>query len=144
MDARFFAAGPMGLKDDLLTMPLEARFACDPGRNMFFLNMEGMPLVSEGEVQAIGTEAGNRLAVTGKRVRMVINPVGISSAGACTARSRICRATALDVAQAKCQAQVRWRTPLTDPSQPQAEVEPDADQLSVAAPRQTSHQRRAS
>jgi hypothetical protein len=66
--------------------------------------MEGMSLVSEDEVQAIGTEVDNRLAVIGKKVRMVTNPVGISLASACTARSRICRATALDVAQAKCQA----------------------------------------
>jgi uncharacterized protein YggU (UPF0235/DUF167 family) len=33
------------------------------------------------------------------------------SASASTARSRICRATVLDVAQAKCQAQVRRQTP---------------------------------
>jgi hypothetical protein len=63
----------MGLKDDLLTMPLEARFAYDAERNIFFLNMEGMSLVSQGEVQAIGTEVGQRLAVIGKKVQMVIN-----------------------------------------------------------------------
>jgi hypothetical protein len=66
--------------------------------------MEDMSLVSEDEVQAIGTEVDNRLAVIGKKVRMITNPVGISLASTCTARSRICRATALDVAQAKCQA----------------------------------------
>ncbi len=73
MDARIFAAGPMGLKDDLLTMPLEARFAYDAERNIFFLNMEGMSLVSADEVQAIGTEVGTRLAAIGKKVQMVIN-----------------------------------------------------------------------
>jgi hypothetical protein len=44
MDARVFADGLMGLKDDLLTVPLEARFAYDTERNTFFLNMEGMSL----------------------------------------------------------------------------------------------------
>ncbi len=73
MDARIFAAGPMGLKDDLLTVPLEARFAYDAERNIFFLNMEGMSLVSADEVQAIGTEVGTRLAAIGKKVQMVIN-----------------------------------------------------------------------
>jgi propionate CoA-transferase len=73
MDARIFAAGPMGLKDDLLTMPLEARFAYDAERNIFFLNMEGMSLVTEGDVQAIGTEVGKRLAAIGTKVQMVIN-----------------------------------------------------------------------
>ena len=31
----------MGLKGDLLTVPLEARFAYDAERDIFFLNMEG-------------------------------------------------------------------------------------------------------
>ena len=73
MDARIFAAEPMGLKDDLMTVPLDARFAYDATRNMFFLNMEGMSLVTGDEVQAIGTEVGKRLAAIGKKVQMVIN-----------------------------------------------------------------------
>ena len=73
MDARIFADGPMGLKDDLLTMPLEARFAYDPERNMFFLNMEGMELVTYDGVEAIGTEIEKRLAAIGKKVQMVVN-----------------------------------------------------------------------
>jgi propionate CoA-transferase len=63
----------MGLKEDLLTVPLEARFAYDAERNMFFLNMEGMSLVTGNEVQAIGAEVGKRLAAVGKKVQMVIN-----------------------------------------------------------------------
>ena len=73
MDARIFAAEPMGLKDDLLTVPLEARFAYDAERNMFFLNMEGMSLVSADDVEAIGTAVGKRLAAIGKKVQMVVN-----------------------------------------------------------------------
>jgi propionate CoA-transferase len=73
MDARIFTAEPMGLKDDLMTVPLDARFAYDATRNMFFLNMEGMSLVTGDEVQAIGTEVGKRLAAIGKKVQMVIN-----------------------------------------------------------------------
>jgi propionate CoA-transferase len=73
MDARIFTAEPMGLKEDLLTMPLEARFAYDAERNMFFLNMEGMSLVSEDEVQAIGAAVDKRLAAIDKKVQMVVN-----------------------------------------------------------------------
>ena len=73
MDARIFGAGPMGLKDDLMTMPLEARFAYDAERNMFFLNMEGMSLVTADDIRAIGTEVGQRLAAIGKKVQMVVN-----------------------------------------------------------------------
>ncbi len=73
MDARIFGTGPMGLKDDLLTMPLEARFAYDTERNMFFLNMEGVSLVSADDVRAIGTAVHKRLAAIGKKVQMVVN-----------------------------------------------------------------------
>jgi propionate CoA-transferase len=73
MDARIFGAGPMGLKDDLLTMPLEARFAYDAERNMFFLNMEGMSLVTADDTAAIGTAVRQHLAAIGKRVHMVVN-----------------------------------------------------------------------
>jgi propionate CoA-transferase len=73
MDARIFGAGPMGLKDDLLTMPLEARFAYDAERNMFFLNMEGVSLVTADDAAAIGTAVRQRLAAIGKKVQMVVN-----------------------------------------------------------------------
>ena len=73
MDARIFAAESMGLKDDLLTMPLQARFAYDAERNMFFLNMEGLSLVSADDVEAIGTAVNNRLAAIGRKVQMVVN-----------------------------------------------------------------------
>ncbi len=73
MDARIFADGPMGLKDDLLTVPLDARFDYDAARNMFFLNMEGMSLATLDEVESIGTEIEKRLAAIGKKVLMVVN-----------------------------------------------------------------------
>jgi propionate CoA-transferase len=73
MDARIFADEPMGLKDDLLTVPLEARFAYDAERNTFFLNMEGMSLVTHDDVEAVETEVGTRLAAIGKKVNMVVN-----------------------------------------------------------------------
>lgn len=73
MDARIFADEPMGLKADLLTVPLENRFAYDSVRNMFFLNMEGMSLTGPDDVVAIGAEVGKRLAAIGKKVQMVVN-----------------------------------------------------------------------
>jgi propionate CoA-transferase len=73
MDARIFAAEPMGLKDDLLTVPLEARFVYDAERNIFFLNMEGLSLIGLDEVEAIVTEVDKRLAAIGKKVQMVVN-----------------------------------------------------------------------
>ena len=73
MDSRIFADGLMGLGDDLLTVPLDARFAYDAQRNLFFLNMEGMSLTSRDDIESIGTEIEKRLAAVGKRVQMVVN-----------------------------------------------------------------------
>ena len=73
MDPRIFCAGPMGLKDDMLSMPLEARFAYDAERNIFFLNMEGLSLASTADVEAIAAAVGQRLAAIGKKVQMAVN-----------------------------------------------------------------------
>ncbi len=73
MDSRIFTEGLMGLKKDLLSVPLKARFAYDPERNMFFLNMEGLSLRTDDDVEAIGTEIEKRLAAIGKKVQMVVN-----------------------------------------------------------------------
>ena len=73
MDARIFRDEPMGLKDDLLTVPLEARFDYDAERNLFFLNMEGLSLLSQHDVETIGSHVERRLAAIGKKVQMVVN-----------------------------------------------------------------------
>jgi propionate CoA-transferase len=73
MDTRIFRAEPMGLKDDLLTVPLEARFTHDADRNIFFLNMEGMSLNTDGEADAITAEIEKRLAAIGKKVPVAVN-----------------------------------------------------------------------
>lgn len=73
MDARVFADELMGLKDDLLSVPLEARFVYDADRNVFFLNMEGMSLVTPDDVSSVEYEVGKRLAAIGKKVQMIVN-----------------------------------------------------------------------
>ena len=65
MDTRIFRDEPMRLKHDLLTVPLEARFTHDADRNIFFLNMEGMSLNTDGEADAITAEIETRLAAMG-------------------------------------------------------------------------------
>jgi len=73
MDPRIFATGVMGLKDELLTIPMEARFSYDPARNMFFLNMEGMSLVTRDDVEEIRAEVSRRLSVLDGKVNMIVN-----------------------------------------------------------------------
>ena len=73
MDARIFRDEPMGLKDDLLTVPLEARFTYDPDRNTFFINMEGMSVYTTAQADAIVAEIEKRLAAVGKKVPVAVN-----------------------------------------------------------------------
>ncbi|MUL49780.1 acyl CoA:acetate/3-ketoacid CoA transferase [Mycobacterium sp. CBMA293] len=73
MDVRIFRDEPMGLKEELLTVPMEVRFTYDAERDMFFINMEGMSLHTQEEAEAIVAEIEKRLAAVGKKVPVVVN-----------------------------------------------------------------------
>jgi propionate CoA-transferase len=73
MDDRLFRDEPIGLKDDLLTVPLEARFIYDADRNIFFLNMEGVSVSTPAQAEAIVTEIETRLAAVNKKVHVAVN-----------------------------------------------------------------------
>ena len=73
MDARIFRDEPFGLTDDLLTVPLEARFSYDAARNIFFLNMEGLSVSTPADAEAITAEIEKRLAAVGKTVPVAVN-----------------------------------------------------------------------
>src|SRR5262245_27302987 len=53
MDGRIFSSEPMGLRDDLLRMPLEQRFAYHPQQNQFFVNFEGHVVRSHRDIERI-------------------------------------------------------------------------------------------
>ena len=53
MDARIFAPEPMGLRERMLTMPIENRVSYDPKFKMLFLNFRQLAIKSEGDVQRI-------------------------------------------------------------------------------------------
>jgi propionate CoA-transferase len=73
MDARLFAPALMEIKDELLAVPLEARFSYDPDSNRFFLNLEGMAVRTPAEVRALHAEIDERMARIGKKVDVVVN-----------------------------------------------------------------------
>jgi len=73
MDQRLFLDEPMGLKDDLLTVPLDARFTYDTDRNIFFINMEAMSVSTPAQAEAIVGEIEKRLTSVGKKVPVVVN-----------------------------------------------------------------------
>jgi propionate CoA-transferase len=73
MDERLFRKELIGLNDDLLTVPLEARFIYDADRNIFFLNLEGVSVSTSADADAIVAEVEKRLAAVGKKVHVAVN-----------------------------------------------------------------------
>ena len=62
MDARIFRAEPMGLREDMLSIPLDQRFTYDSQQNLFFVNFERFSVHSSGEIRAIVKAVENKLA----------------------------------------------------------------------------------
>ncbi|MBL7205525.1 MAG: acyl CoA:acetate/3-ketoacid CoA transferase [Desulfobacteraceae bacterium] len=73
MDHRIFMPEPMGLKDDLLTVPLNERLTYDPEENLFFVNFEGFSVNTSQDVQDIKDAVVNIVAPLGKRVYTIVN-----------------------------------------------------------------------
>ena len=73
MDARIFQHGIMGLKADLLTVPMESRFSYDEAENLFFLNLEGLSVTSAGQLEAIRAAIDDYLAAIGHKVYAIVN-----------------------------------------------------------------------
>jgi propionate CoA-transferase len=73
MDTRIFRDEPMGLSDDQLSVPLEARFAYDAQRNLFFLNLEGVSVRTVDELHSVAAVIEGRLAEVGRTVNLVVN-----------------------------------------------------------------------
>ena len=65
MDPRIFAAEPMGLRDDLLRMPLEQRFTYHPQQDQFFVNFEGHVVRNQQDVERIRRIVETMLAPLG-------------------------------------------------------------------------------
>ncbi|MBP1749011.1 MAG: coenzyme transferase [Deltaproteobacteria bacterium] len=73
MDPRIFRDGPMGIKDDLLTIPMEDRFAYHAADNIFFINLENYYMKTSEEVGKMRQIVGNILEPIGKKVHTIAN-----------------------------------------------------------------------
>jgi len=73
MDRRIFGADPMGLRDDMLSIPLEQRFTYDEATNRFFVNLERFAMRDERDIERIRQIVTDRLASLGKRVYTIVN-----------------------------------------------------------------------
>jgi propionate CoA-transferase len=73
MDARIFADQSMGLHERILELPLDERISYDPGRNLLFLNFEGVQLRTESEIEALRDVVIARCKTIGKRPGVVVS-----------------------------------------------------------------------
>jgi propionate CoA-transferase len=73
MDGRIFRPEPMGLRDDMLRLPLPNRFTYDAERNTLFINFEGHSVRTIADVEAIGQQVNALVEPLGRRVHAIVN-----------------------------------------------------------------------
>ena len=73
MDSRIFASEPMGLRPQLLEMPIEERLTYDPEQNIFFVNFEGLSIRDAGDIDRIRRAVESSLAPVGHKVAAIVN-----------------------------------------------------------------------
>ena len=73
MDARIFLDVPMGLRSDVLRIPLEQRLTYDDARDQIFVNFEGLEIRSAADIDEIRRLVGERLGPLGRKVQAVVN-----------------------------------------------------------------------
>ena len=73
MDERIFKLPPMGLKVDLLSIPINERLTYDAAANIFYVNFEGLSLRTSKDIDDIRTTAEAMLRPLGKRVNTIVN-----------------------------------------------------------------------
>jgi propionate CoA-transferase len=73
MDARIFKLPPMGLKTDLISKPISERLIYDPANNMFYVNFEGLQVLSIKDIEDIRGQAEAILGPLGRKVNAIVN-----------------------------------------------------------------------
>ena len=73
MDARIFRTIPMGLRNDILYLPLEQRLSYNAKKNVFFVNFEGFEVRNVADIEAIRDQVEAILKPLNKKVPAVVN-----------------------------------------------------------------------
>ena len=73
MDARIFREAPMGLREQLLDIPLEKRLTYDAQENVLFINFERLHVRSLEDVDAIRRGVEAKLGPIGRKVYAIVN-----------------------------------------------------------------------
>jgi propionate CoA-transferase len=73
MDERIFKPEPMGLQEELLTVPLQDRLTYLPEENLFFVNFERYSIRTSEDVRRIKETVERILSPLGKKVYAIVN-----------------------------------------------------------------------
>ena len=73
MDPRIFRTQPMGLRDDLLRVPLERRFVYDPQQNVLFINFSHYTVKTQGGRRANPSDVVRSVSTVGRKVYAIVN-----------------------------------------------------------------------
>ena len=73
MDTRVFSSALMGLRDELLALPLEARFDYQSDDRLFFINFEGHAVKTLADVDDIRVAVESRLLPLDHKVLAIVN-----------------------------------------------------------------------
>lgn len=73
MDQRIFRAESMGLREQLLALPLAARFSYDDEQNPFFVNFEGFAVDRLEDIDAVRRELEKHLAPLDHKGYAIVN-----------------------------------------------------------------------
>jgi propionate CoA-transferase len=76
MDARIFFDAPMGLRQQLVHLPFDARFAYDQAKNILFINLERYEIKDAVAIERISQKVGALCRPLGHRVNAVVNYEG--------------------------------------------------------------------
>ena len=73
MDERIFLSEPMGLRANMLALPLEQRFSYDADQNVFFINFERLAVRTLEDIEKIRYAIESRLRPLNKKVFGIVN-----------------------------------------------------------------------
>lgn len=73
MDERIFADGPMGLREDMLRIPLKRRFTYHAQENLFFINFEGHTVRNQKDIEQIRRTVEEMLSPLRRKVYVIVN-----------------------------------------------------------------------
>jgi propionate CoA-transferase len=73
MDERIFRPEPIGLRDLMLSLPLDSRFTYDPQQNVLFINLEGHTIRTRSDVEAVRAQVELHALPLDHRIYAIVN-----------------------------------------------------------------------